>query len=58
VHILASLDSPYIVKYYDSFIENKILYIVMEYCEMGDLSKVLNTQRGPMEEIRIWKFFL
>ena len=41
VHIQASLESPYVVKYYDSFIENKTLHIIMEFCEMGDLSAVI-----------------
>ncbi len=36
--ILASLNSEYVVKYYDSFIEDNNLNIIMEYCEYGDLS--------------------
>lgn len=32
VHILRQLDSPFVVKYYDSFFENKELIIIMEYC--------------------------
>lgn len=35
--ILNSLDSEYIVKYYDSFLEGAFLNIVMEYCDGGDL---------------------
>ena len=41
VKILASLDSPYVVKYYDSFIEKKNLNIIMEFCEKGDLAHYL-----------------
>ncbi len=36
--ILSKLDNPYVVKYYDSFIDKTILCIVMEYCENGDLN--------------------
>jgi serine/threonine protein kinase len=35
--ILARMNSPYIVKYHDSFTEKSNINIVMEYCENGDL---------------------
>jgi NIMA (never in mitosis gene a)-related kinase len=57
--ILQSLTSPYIVAYYNSFIENEKLCIVMEYCESGDLSQYLKAKHGRfMEEDLIWKCFL
>ena len=59
--ILSSLDSKYIVKYYDSFSINNTLYIVMEYCEGGDLYKYLNKNYNKnklLEEDKIWKFFI
>ena len=59
VRILASLDHPYVVKYYDSFLEKKTLHIVMEYCDKGDLSSLIRTQMGrPLLESKIWKLFL
>ena len=59
VKILASLDFPYIVKYFDSFIENKTLHIVMEYCDKGDLSQAIRNQMGRLlPEPKIWKFFI
>mmetsp|Transcript_24171 Transcript_24171/g.42950 ORF Transcript_24171/g.42950 Transcript_24171/m.42950 type:complete len:751 (-) Transcript_24171:32-2284(-) len=59
VHILASLDSPFIVKYYDSFVEHKVLNIVMEFCEKGDLSKLVKAQMGRLlPEQKIWSYFL
>ena len=46
VNILAKLDSPFIVAYYDSFIEsNYSLYIVMEFCNRGDLQKLHRSAR-------------
>lgn len=35
VAILKSLHHPYIVKYYDSFIDDGSLNIIMEYCTEG-----------------------
>ena len=56
VNILSSLNCPYIVKYYDSFVENSTLHIVMEYCEKGDLSQILKKQQ--LNQQKIWKFFI
>jgi len=36
--LMASLKSPYIVKYYDSFYDKSKLNIVMEFCPAGDIS--------------------
>lgn len=59
VKILASLDSPYIVKYFDSFIENKTLHIIMEFCDKGDLSQAIRSQMGRLiTENKIWKYFI
>ena len=35
------MDSPYIVKYFDSFIETDNLNIIMEFCNRGDLQSLL-----------------
>lgn len=45
VRLLASLNSPYIVGYYEAFFDENIdcLCIVMEYAEQGDLRKQINT---------------
>ncbi|KRX10221.1 Protein kinase-like domain [Pseudocohnilembus persalinus] len=59
VTILAKLNHPHIVKYYDSFIDRNLLNIVMEYCEGGDVNQVIKQQFGrPLKEERIWKFFI
>ena len=58
---LNSINSPYVVKYYESFIEGSDLFIVMEHCDGGDLSKFLNlymkTGRTLPEE-KIWRLFI
>ncbi|KAA6402885.1 MAG: putative MAP kinase kinase family domain protein [Streblomastix strix] len=58
--ILAQLDSDYIVRYYDSFLDGANLYIVMEFAEEGTLSDLLNKkkeQENPFTEDEIWRFF-
>ncbi|MBN3309605.1 serine/threonine-protein kinase Nek2 isoform X2 [Amia ocellicauda] len=44
VNLLRELKHPHIVRYYDRIIDrtNTTLYIVMEYCEGGDLSSLIN----------------
>lgn len=43
VNLLRELKHPYIVRYYDRIIDrtNTTLYIVMEYCEGGDLATLI-----------------
>jgi len=59
VTVLASINSEYIVRYMDSFIEDSMLYLIMEYCERGDLSNFIKSQmKVPLNEIKIWKIAL
>ena len=61
VHLLASLQHEYIVKYHDSFIKPGTLNIVMESCCGGDLSSLVQDcrRRGKrLAESRIWRYFL
>ncbi|CAG9325927.1 unnamed protein product [Blepharisma stoltei] len=59
VRILASLDNPYIVRYFDSFIEKNTLHIIMEFCDKGDLSNQIRIQSGRLfAEAKIWKYFI
>ncbi|XP_069711872.1 serine/threonine-protein kinase Nek1 isoform X3 [Phaenicophaeus curvirostris] len=46
VAVLANMKHPNIVLYRESFEENGCLYIVMDYCEGGDLFKRINAQKG------------
>ncbi|XP_041862500.1 serine/threonine-protein kinase Nek1 isoform X2 [Melanotaenia boesemani] len=57
VAVLANMSHPNIVQYKESFEEGGCLYIVMDYCEGGDLFKKINTQKGvlfPEEQILDW----
>jgi len=59
VSILASISSPYIVKYKDSFIEDGKLCLIMEYCEKGDIGSYITSQMNvPLTESKIWKIAL
>ncbi|XP_060739309.1 serine/threonine-protein kinase Nek1-like isoform X2 [Tachysurus vachellii] len=50
VAVLANMSHPNIVQYKESFEESGCLYIVMDYCEGGDLFKKINNQKGPFPE--------
>jgi serine/threonine protein kinase len=62
VHVMASLSSPFVVRYFDSFIEDGLLHIVMEYCSRGDLQQLIRSETEnnapPMDETRVWAIFL
>ncbi|KAM6963036.1 serine/threonine-protein kinase Nek1 [Aplochiton taeniatus] len=57
VAVLANMSHPNIVQYKESFEESGCLYIVMDYCEGGDLFKKINSQKGILfseEQILDW----
>ncbi|XP_023780715.1 serine/threonine-protein kinase Nek1 isoform X11 [Cyanistes caeruleus] len=59
VAVLANMKHPNIVLYRESFEENGCLYIVMDYCEGGDLFKKINAQKGiPFSEDQILDWFV
>ena len=67
IDVMARMDSPFIVKYYDSFIQNNNkVNIVMEHCEHGDLHQLLRKRRDPTDESkhkylsenRVWSLFI
>lgn len=48
INVMARINSPFIVKYYDSFIEDeRKVNIIMENCERGDLHKLLKKRKDP-----------
>ncbi|OAF69849.1 hypothetical protein A3Q56_02399 [Intoshia linei] len=60
VNLLRKLNHPNIVRYHDRIIDkiNSKLYLIMEYCINGDLSKLINLKKktgGMFAEKFIWK---
>ena len=63
VRILASLESPHIIQYKESFFDasSACLCIVMELCDGGDLLQYIEKQtkfRELANEKTIWKYFI
>ncbi|XP_072253507.1 serine/threonine-protein kinase Nek5-like [Leuresthes tenuis] len=59
VTLLSKMKHPNIVSFITSFQEKGSLYIVMEYCDGGDLMKKINMQRGvPFTEEKIVDWFV
>ncbi|XDC78725.1 hypothetical protein R6Z07F_009898 [Ovis aries] len=57
VILLAEMKHPNIVTFFNSFQENNRLFIVMEYCDGGDLMKRIRRQRGVLfseDQILSW----
>ena len=46
--VLSQMKHSNIVAYQDSFQDGGSLYIVMDYCDGGDLYKKINDQRGKL----------
>jgi serine/threonine protein kinase len=51
VEKLAALKSPFIVQTYDAFEDDLYAYIVMEYCESGDLSYLMHLRTVSMHTL-------
>lgn len=61
INIFQSLDHKYIIKYYDAFIKNPYLCIIMEYAAGGDLQHVIKhysvqQKHIPENQVSISKF--
>ena len=50
LNALFNIKSEYVIKYYESFVENKCLYIVMEYGGNTDLKKYIKKQGNNLIE--------
>lgn len=51
IQILSQLDHPNIVKYIDHSVEDDVYYIKMEYCDKGDLSKLVKQGKANKQTI-------
>lgn len=59
IEILKSLDHPNIIKYYNSFLEEKELFIILEWADKGDLKKLIrkhDKENEKMDEIKIVEY--
>ena len=53
------MDSKFVIKYYDCFLEDGKLNIVMQFAPNGTLHSRLHAQRGKaLPEEKVWKFFI
>ena len=50
LNVLFKIKSQYVIKYYESFVENDCLYIVMEYGGNTDLKKYIEKQDSLIDE--------
>ena len=60
IEVLKKLDNPFIIKYKESFIEKKVLCIVMDFADGGDLYNLINEYkktRAFMPEPLVRKIF-
>jgi len=53
ISILAGLNSPYVTKYYGSFLKGSDLWIIMEFCSGGSCSDLMKPGIIPEEYIPI-----
>lgn len=58
IHILRNLHHPNIIRYKDSFVSKDNLCIVTEFCECGDLSKLIKAAPGPLPEDDVLRIFI
>ncbi|PNG63353.1 Serine/threonine-protein kinase Nek6, partial [Tetrabaena socialis] len=56
--VLSSLDSDFIIRYYDSFLEKGKLYIITEYAANGNLHDYIKKQKNRLTEDLIWKLYI
>ena len=61
IRIMASFTSPFIVRFYEAFCDNKHLYIITEYARLGDLAHLIarrKKRKKPFPETVIWRYFI
>merc|ERR1711907_236248 len=61
IRILASLSCPYMIRFYEAFIEGDQLHIVTDYAAYGDLFRQMkkhSSRNTTFSERAVWSFFL
>mmetsp|Transcript_16830 Transcript_16830/g.27674 ORF Transcript_16830/g.27674 Transcript_16830/m.27674 type:complete len:473 (-) Transcript_16830:374-1792(-) len=60
IRLLASINSPFVIGYYEAFCEGDKIYIVTEYAENGDLSRKVKKYKSKgqtFDESLVWSIF-
>ena len=56
---MMEVDSHFVVGYYDSFITEQTICIIMEHCQHGDLCTAIKKQKGKFFPNNfLWKVFI
>ena len=61
IRLIASFKSPFIVRFYEAFVQGKRLCVVTEYARLGDLSKLIDRRKRQgrsLLENDIWRFLI
>merc|ERR1719181_1709821 len=61
IRILASLSCPYMIRFYEAFIDGDQLHIVTDYAAYGDLFRQMKkhaSRKTSFSERAVWSFFL
>ena len=53
INVLKQCNSPYIVHYYNSYIKNNKIWIILEYCDGGALLELIKILPKPLNEEQI-----
>jgi len=61
IDLMQTMDSPFVVGYFDSFIDEQKINIILYYCSSGDLFQLITKQQQmnkAFNENVIWKIFI
>ncbi len=50
ISAMRALNGPYVAQFFDTFEDTTCIYIIMEYCEGGDLFKTMLMHGGLLDE--------
>eukprot|EP00770_Monocercomonoides_exilis_P006044 MONOS_6014.1-p1 / transcript=MONOS_6014.1 / gene=MONOS_6014 / organism=Monocercomonoides_exilis_PA203 / gene_product=Serine / transcript_product=Serine / location=Mono_scaffold00183:58614-59751(-) / protein_length=297 / sequence_SO=supercontig / SO=protein_coding / is_pseudo=false len=59
IYLLRQISSPFLVQYVDTFEKRPHFYLVMEYCDKGDLREYINEAKKKgfqISEQKVWTF--
>ena len=55
---MARICHKHVCRHKEMFQDARKLYIVMEYCEKGDLAEYLKTTRVELAPAKVWRIFI